>query len=83
MKERKQPDPAEKTEMADNSQKAMDNRPTAMRRGRRQAGLTRDIQAKLGQQLRAYYDGLIEPTPSRFVDLLRQLDEKSGGKDSE
>jgi hypothetical protein len=83
MKERKQPDQAEKTEMADNSQKAMDNRPTAMRRSKGQAGLTRDIQAKLGQQLRAYYDGLIEPTPSRFVDLLRQLDEKSGGKDSE
>jgi hypothetical protein len=82
MKDRKQPDQAEKTGMADNSQKAMDVKPTAMRRGKGQAGLTRDIQAKLGQQLRAYYDGLIEPPPERFVDLLRQLDDKSGGKDS-
>lgn len=38
--------------------------------------LGRDVQAKIGQQLRAYYDGLLEPTPDRFVDLLRQLDNK-------
>jgi Anti-sigma factor NepR len=82
MKDRKQPDQTEKTGMGEDSQKTMDIRP-AIRRGSGQAGLTRDIQAKLGLQLRAYYDGLIEPTPNRFVDLLRQLDEKPGGKDSE
>jgi hypothetical protein len=83
MKDRKEPDQAEKTGMADDSQKTMDTRPTAMRRAKGEAGLTRDIQAKLGQQLRSYYDGLLEPTPNRFVDLLRQLDENSGGKDPE
>ena len=51
--------------------KQMDIRP---RRGK-EPGLGRDVQAKIGQQLRAYYDGLIEPTPNKFVDLLRQLDE--------
>jgi hypothetical protein len=69
--------------MADNPDKTMDIRPAALRRGKGQAGLTRDIQAKLGQQLRAYYEGLIEPTPSRFADLLRQLDDKPGNKDPE
>ena len=33
-----------------------------------------DIQAKIGQQLRSYYDTLIEPTPDRFAELLRQLE---------
>jgi hypothetical protein len=42
--------------------------------------LGREIQAKIGQQLRAYYDALIEPTPDRFADLLRQLD-KPGTKE--
>jgi hypothetical protein len=48
---------------------------------RKDASLGREVQAKIGQQLRAYYDGLIEPTPDRFADLLRQL-EKPGGKGS-
>ncbi len=38
------------------------------------AALGRDIQAKIGQQLRAYYDSLVEPTPDRFADLLQRLD---------
>ena len=45
------------------------------------ASLGRDVQAKIGQQLRAYYDGLLEPTPDRFADLLRQLD-NAGSKGS-
>jgi hypothetical protein len=48
----------------------------------KEASLGRDVQAKIGQQLRSYYDGLIEPTPDRFVDLLRQLDKPSGNKGS-
>jgi hypothetical protein len=40
----------------------------------KQAALGRDIQAKIGQQLRSYYDTLVEPTPDKFVDLLRQLE---------
>jgi hypothetical protein len=44
---------------------------------RKSASLGREVQVKIGQQLRAYYDGLIEPTPDRFVDLLRRI-EQSG-----
>jgi len=66
----------------DNEEKpgSMDT-PPVIRRGKGQAGLTRDIQAKIGQQLRAYYDGLLEPTPDRFSELLRELD-KSGGRET-
>jgi hypothetical protein len=48
------------------------------KRGRDAATLGPDIQAKIGKQLRAYYAGLIEPTPDRFVDLLRELDKPGG-----
>ena len=75
MKERK---PPEKPGLED----AMDTQPTAMKKGKGQAALGRDIQAKIGQQLRSYYDTLIEPTPDRFADLLRQL-EKPGKEGSE
>jgi hypothetical protein len=47
---------------------------TATKRGKASASLGPDIQAKIGTQLRAYYAGLIEPTPDRFVELLRQFD---------
>lgn len=66
MKERK---PLEQPE----SDQSMESRSTTMRKGK-QAALGRDIQAKIGQQLRSYYDTLIEPTPDRFADLLRQLE---------
>lgn len=47
------------------------------------AKLGRDIQAKIGQQLRALYDDVInQGVPDRFSDLLQRLDvpedEKSG-----
>jgi hypothetical protein len=74
MKDRKSetenPDPAQ-----------MDPRIAPNKKPKGQAALGRDIQAKIGQQLRAYYDSLVEPTPDRFADLLRQLD-KAGGKES-
>jgi hypothetical protein len=73
MKDRKSLDNEEKTGSMDT--------PPATRRGKGHAGLTRDIQAKIGQQLRAYYDGLLEPTPDRFAELLRELD-KSGGRET-
>jgi len=47
---------------------------TATKRGKTSASLGPEIQAKIGTQLRAYYAGLIEPTPDRFVELLRELD---------
>ena len=74
MTERK---PPEKPQLMD----TISTRPTANRRGK-DASLGRDVQAKIGQQLRAYYDGLIEPTPDRFVDLLQKLDKSTGGKGS-
>ena len=67
MKERKPPEEP-------GSEENMETRPTAMKKGKGQAALGRDIQAKIGQQLRSYYDTLVEPTPDRFVDLLRQLE---------
>jgi hypothetical protein len=73
MKDRKHPDKPEEAA-------AMDNRPTTTKKAKGQAALGRDIQGKIGQQLRSYYDALIEPTPDRFAELLRQLD-KAGGKE--
>jgi len=74
MKERKPPeDPG--------TDQSMDTRPSNMKR-KGQAALGRDIQAKIGQQLRSYYDTLLEPTPDRFADLLAQL-EKPGKEGAE
>jgi hypothetical protein len=48
--------------------------------------LNRDIQTKIGQQLRAVYDDIVDQgVPDRFVDLLRDLDREviePGDKDS-
>ena len=39
-------------------------------------------QKRIGDQLRAMYDELMQqPVPDRFRDLLDQLDKKNGGKD--
>jgi hypothetical protein len=70
MKERKPP------ENPGSDEESMDTR-SNMKKGKGQAALGRDIQAKIGQQLRSYYDTLIEPTPDRFADLLRQLEKPS------
>ncbi len=43
---------------------------------KRTAKLGRDIQAKLGQQLRAMYDDVVnQGVPDRFEQLLNRLDE--------
>ena len=59
MKERKSPGNPETEEHH------MDTEPGTMKKGKGQAALGRDIQAKIGQQLRSYYDTLLEPTPDR------------------
>jgi hypothetical protein len=42
------------------------------------ARLGRDVQTKIGQQLRAMYDEVVsEGVPDRFVDLLRKLEKRS------
>ena len=56
---------------------------TAAKRGKSSASLGPDIQSKIGRQLRAYYAGLIEPTPDRFVELLSKLDKPRGQGPSE
>jgi hypothetical protein len=50
---------------------------------RTQGRLGRDVQAKIGNQLRAIYDDVVkEGVPDRFVDLLKRL-EKKDERDSE
>jgi hypothetical protein len=45
------------------------------------AKLGREVQARLGQQLRALYDDVVsQGVPDRFTELLNQLDE-TGNKD--
>jgi hypothetical protein len=42
---------------------------------RRSGGLDRQVQAKIGQQLRAMYDDVVEQgVPDRFAELLKKLD---------
>ncbi|MEZ5889282.1 MAG: NepR family anti-sigma factor [Xanthobacteraceae bacterium] len=54
----------------------MHARPGAARVG---PGLNRDIQTKIGQQLRAIYDDVVDQgVPDRFVELLRSLDKETG-----
>jgi hypothetical protein len=63
---------------------AMPGQPVnATRRGKTSASLSAEIQAKIGKQLRAYYAGLVEPPPERFVELLRKLDEPADEGHSE
>ncbi len=41
--------------------------------------LNREIQTKIGQQLRAIYDDVVDQgVPDRFVDLLRNIESDSG-----
>jgi len=47
------------------------------------AKLGRDVQARLGQQLRAMYDEVVnQGVPDRFSDLINRLD-GNGKKDSQ
>lgn len=75
MKDRKSPENP-------GTEDSMETRPNTMKKGK-QAALGRDIQAKIGQQLRSYYDALLEPVPDRFSNLLQQLDKPVGKEGSE
>jgi Anti-sigma factor NepR len=63
---------------------AMDNPFLQSASSRTQGRLGRDIQAKIGSQLRAIYDDVVqEGVPERFVELLKRLDRKDErGSDS-
>jgi hypothetical protein len=51
------------------------------RTGAKPAKLGRDVQARLGQQLRAMYDDVVsQGVPDRFSELLNRLD-RNGSKD--
>jgi len=44
--------------------------------------LGRDVQSKIGQQLRAMYDDVVsEGVPDRFTDMLKRLDEHKEPKE--
>ena len=44
------------------------------------ANLGRDIQSKIGDQLRAMYDDVVsQGVPDRFADRLKRLDKPGGG----
>jgi hypothetical protein len=46
------------------------------------ARLGRDVQSKIGQQLRAMYDDVVnQGVPDRFVELLSRLDDRQADKD--
>ena len=46
--------------------------------------LGRDVQSKIGQQLRAMYDDVVSAgVPDRFTEMLQQLDEKKEQQEQE
>ena len=52
------------------------------RTGAKQAKLGRDVQARLGQQLRAMYDEVVnQGVPDRFSELLNRLDANGSIRD--
>lgn len=51
-------------------------------RSERPGKLSRETQAKIGEQLRKIHDDIVEEgVPDRFVKLLSQLDGKNSGED--
>jgi hypothetical protein len=62
-------------------QKPMETAETRKKDGAKPGKLGRDVQARLGQQLRAMYDDVVnQGVPDRFADLLNRLD-GNGNKD--
>jgi hypothetical protein len=62
-------------------QNPMESAATRKRTGAKPAKLGRDVQARLGQQLRAMYDDVVgQGVPDRFADLLNRID-SNGNKD--
>ena len=55
----------------------------SMTPGHTDATLGREIQHKIGEQLRAQYDEVVsQGIPDRFAELLRRLEDRSAGDDS-
>ena len=74
--------------MSDATNRAKDSGPAAgkgnpMETRRKGEGLSDESSQRIGNELKAYYDGLVnEPLPDRFTQLLQQMEaqEKAGGK---
>jgi hypothetical protein len=61
---------------------AMEAAATRKKSTNKPAKLGRDVQARLGQQLRSMYDEVVnQGVPDRFTDLLNRLDNNNGNKD--
>jgi Anti-sigma factor NepR len=51
------------------------------RQNAKPAKLSREVQARLGQQLRALYDDVVnQGVPDKFTELIDRLDGKKGGQ---
>ncbi|HKS64181.1 MAG TPA: NepR family anti-sigma factor [Xanthobacteraceae bacterium] len=51
-------------------------------RSKSKGRLGRDVQSKIGQQLRSMYDNVVsEGVPDRFSEMLRQLDQQQSQPD--
>lgn len=45
------------------------------------AAFDAEVHAQIGRQLRSIYDSVVsQPVPDRFLELLNQLDNKTGGE---
>jgi hypothetical protein len=57
---------------------------TEVNQRRAKGRLGRDVQSKIGQQLRAMYDDVVsEGVPDRFAEVLRRLDEQKDQENQE
>ena len=73
------------TELGGGSETMNDDKPdrpgqmqTDLNQRKAKGRLGRDVQSKIGQQLRSMYDNVVsEGVPDRFTDMLRQLDEQN------
>ena len=64
-------------------QNPMESAASRKRTGAKPAKLGRDVQARLGQQLRAMYDEVVsQGVPDRFADILTRMD-SNGSKDGQ
>jgi anti-sigma factor NepR-like protein len=63
--------------------KPLENATTHRKESGKPARLSREMQARLGQQLRAMYDEVVnQGVPDRFFELLNRID-RNGSKDGQ
>jgi hypothetical protein len=73
----------ERKPVGQEQENAMEAAATRKKTNAKPAKLGRDVQARLGQQLRSMYDDVVnQGVPDRFNDLLNRLD-NDGNKDGQ